>query len=90
MLIKIQKEKIEKLVQCDGYDRMRYAFHEGDSDHTQLGLDEPTPKEFDGTYTMLEFRGNDHFGAHVIPEKPGNRVFVMNDAGDTIDRWVWG
>jgi len=91
MFIKVRKDGVEKLIECDGYIRTRHAYKGEDTEREpvkQMNLDEPTTEGY-RSYTMIDFRPNGRWGAIMVPEKKGNHVFIMNDNGDTVDRWSW-
>lgn len=89
MIIKFRKQGVEKVVQVEGYTRTRFAYRDATNESKELGLDEPTTIDWDGAFSTFDFMGAHPFGAIVVPEKAGNRVFIMNDDGDTIDRLSW-
>lgn len=106
MILKIQKKSVEKVIQCGGYLRTRFAYREPAEAPRDLGpteradvanlpqtreleIGEPTTKG-EKAVTVIEPRGASCWGSFNLPEEPPNRLFVCNDAGDTIDRLHWG
>lgn len=106
MILKIQKNTVEKVIQCGGYVRTRFAYRETDDEPRdlgpteradvaklpethELGIQEPIQKGWKAI-TVIEPRGASCWGSFNLPEEPPNRLFVCNDAGDTIDRLNWG
>jgi hypothetical protein len=94
MLIKIIRPEIVKVVECQGYEFTRYwneELLEGKVvPHRLPNLEHPPAgKE---SYMVLTPR-YDQIGivsaSFSIPEKSGNSIYIMNNQGDTIERYIW-
>lgn len=96
MYIKVIKCEVQKVIECDGYNLQRYYHRKKPNGETAEilipnGPEDQTPAGVE-TYMVIEPRYNQigfSSPAFVIPEKGENAVYIMNNQGDTIDRFVW-
>lgn len=96
MFIKVIKCEVQKVIECDGYDLRRYYHREGPGCEAEEvlipnGPGDQTPARAE-TYMVLEPRYN-QLGftspSFIIPERGENAVYIMNNQGDTIERFCW-